>query len=138
MTLPETKTERESVFRSTMGDPALGRSTAPPEWGSPPPRWATAQGTSVAIANVAARREQKEENAIGPPGKDQADVERQPHGSPKERGAERSSCVRRGKSGITKALVAGLPLAGLQSKIPGITKNIQVVALSRIRIVNAT
>src|SRR5258707_15046552 len=99
MTLPETKTERESVFRSTMGEPALGRSTAPPEWGSPPPRWATAQGTSVAIANVAARRAQKEENAIGPPGKEQADGERPPHGRPKERITERSSRVRRGDLG---------------------------------------
>src|SRR5258708_16177418 len=100
MTLPETKTERESVLRSTMGEPALGRSTAPPEWGSPPPRWATAQGTSVAIANVAARREQKEENAIGPPGKDQADVERQPYGRPQQRGAERKSSVPPANSGI--------------------------------------
>src|SRR5882724_3716427 len=35
MTLPEMKTVRGSVFLSRMGDPALGRSTAPPEWGSP-------------------------------------------------------------------------------------------------------
>src|SRR5882724_9343500 len=67
MTLPEMKTVRGSVFLSRMGDPALGRSTAPPEWGSPL-RWAKAQGASVAIANVAASRERKEENAIGPPG----------------------------------------------------------------------
>src|ERR1700731_2822111 len=68
ITLPEIKTERGSVFLSMMGEPAVGRSTAPPPRGSPPPRWAKTQSGSVAIRKVAARQARKEENAISPPG----------------------------------------------------------------------
>src|SRR4030081_2110639 len=98
MTLPEIKMERGSVFLSTMGEPALGRSTAPPPRGSTPPRWAKTQGDSETIRKVAARQARKEENAISPPGEGSKprNVAIPAYGSPKNRPAERSSRDRRG------------------------------------------
>src|SRR5690349_15023697 len=68
-TLPEMKTERGLEFFSTIGDPALDISTAPParEGSMAPLRWAETHGTRVAITRVAVKQQREEGKAICPP-----------------------------------------------------------------------